>query len=358
MRSQRSNNRLYYWLIGVGVLLGIFGFFFVQDAARVEWLYSNHFYPIYSYVPTILFSWLPFSVGDLFYVAALCSLLMLCLRVVRFLILRQWQSAGRSGLQFVTMTMVLHHLFYVGWGLNYYRQPLAATYNLEVDHIPASAYEVVLDSLIRRANVLRKQVDDGAIDYDQNKEQLEHVMANDTIFDAVLRKKNIHAKYPISSHLVSYFAVNGYFNPFTHEAHINALTPWPSFPFTVVHELAHQMGIGFEDECNFIAFQILAQHPNPWYAYSAHYSAIQSLLAAMRVAQPESFKHYVALLHPQILRDMQNEREFWSKYNGTVNYISGIFYNHYLQHNNQPEGAQRYGMMNRLIVAWSKKNSY
>ncbi|PVH25107.1 DUF3810 domain-containing protein [Sphingobacterium corticibacter] len=357
MRSAGSKNRLYFWIIGVCVVLGIIGYVFVQDPARVEWLYSRNLYPLYSYLPTILFSWLPFSLGDLFYGFAVIGLLLLFVRGIRFLILKKWEQAGRSGLQFVCTILLLHHIFYMSWGLNYYRQPLAMNYALDVANISTEDYEIVLDSLIRRANVLRQQVDVQLIANSRNMQPLEHVMLADTTFNTILSKKHISAKHPVSSTLASYFTVNGYFNPFTHEVQVNALIPWPSFPFTVAHELSHQMGIGFEDECNFIAYQVLSEHPNPWYAYSAHYAAVQSLLGAMRYAKPQLFNTYFRKLDPAIVRDLQSEQDFWSNYSGPVNYISGIIYNHYLQHNNQPEGTQRYSMMNRLIVAWYKKEN-
>lgn len=355
MRLARSSFRPYYWIIGISLVLGFAGAVFVQDATRVEWYYSQCFYPVYSYLPTVLFSWLPFSFGDLFYAGIVVGLIFLLGKGMRLLWTRRWDRALLVGLQLITAILLLHHFFYLSWGLHYYRQPLAVKYDLNIADIQIEEYEIVLDSIIQRANILRQQVDMSAISSLQNMEQLQSVMAADTTFDAMLSKKHIRAKQPISSTLASYFTVNGYFNPFTHDVQVNPLIPWSSFPFTVVHELSHQMGIGFEDECNFIAYQVLASHPNPWYAYSAHYSAIQSLLSAMRHAHPAAFQMYFAKLDSRIVKDLREEREFWSNYTGPVDYISGIIYNQYLQHNNQPEGVQRYGMMNRLIVAWERR---
>ncbi|MCL7986823.1 DUF3810 domain-containing protein [Sphingobacterium sp. lm-10] len=358
MRLARLKHRPYYWILGICFALSIVGFIFVQDPARVEWYYARHFYPVYTYLPTILFSWLPFSLGDLFYVFASVSLIFLLGKGITCLLRRHWNRAILIGLKLVTALFLLHHLFYLSWGLHYYREPLAKKYNLNVENIRMEDYKLVLDSIIGRANNLRQQIDLSAMRTSRNVEQLERIMATDSTFDAMLSKKHIRAKRPISSTLVSYFTVNGYFNPFTHEVQVNALIPWSSFPFTVAHELSHQMGIGFEDECNFIAYQVLASHPNPWYAYSAHYAAIQSLLGAIRYTHPEVFQKYFNRLDPRIVEDLRVEREFWSRYTGPVDYISGIIYNQYLQHNNQPEGTQRYGMMNRLIVAWQKSRGF
>src|SRR5690606_14010320 len=115
-------------------------------------------------------------------------------------------------------------------------------------------YLEVLDKYIQRANQLREELQLEDLDRTQAKKELEKLMEADALFAGVLSKTQVRTKAPISSELISYFTVTGYFNPFTQEVQVNQQIPIASYPFTVVHELAHQMGIGFEDECNFIAF--------------------------------------------------------------------------------------------------------
>src|SRR5690606_22496256 len=160
------------------------------------------------------------------------------------------------------------------------------------------------------ANDIREKID---LENQQRKgvrKDLEEWVRQDTQFYDILSRSQIHGKAPISSTAVSYFTVSGYFNPFTLEVQVNQHIPMASYPFVTVHELAHQMGIGFEDECNFIAFRKLLVHEDEWYRYSACYAAIQYLLYPL-YEEIELFEQYKAMLSPQVQKDLDEERAFW-----------------------------------------------
>lgn len=323
-----------------------------SDPELVEKIYSNGWYPLYSYVPKFIFGWLPVSAGDIFYTLVGAAIFFWASRLIWRLVRTQWSSAYVDLLRVTSCVFVLYVFFYASWGMNYYRQPLSVSFSLPVDSISREDYYGVLEKYIAEANALRSRLDTAALSRDGVREQLEKMMQASTPFDGVLSKTQVKGKYPLSSTLVSYFLVTGYFNPFTHEVQVNRNSPLVTYPFTTVHELAHQMGIGFEDECNFIAFRMLVAHQDPWYRYSAYYEAIQSLLRPVRFWDEEAAKRYVALLDDGIKADLQEEQLFWASYRGVIDTVTKPFYNAFLQHNNQPEGTGRYSMMNRLIVAW------
>jgi len=150
--------------------------------------------------------------------------------------------------------------------------------------------------------------------------------------------------------------VTGYFNPFTHEVHVNQEIPIVTYPFTVLHELAHQMGVGFEDECNFIAFVKLKSHSNPTYQYAALYEAINYLMRPFYFINKELYQQYQKKLSPLIQQDIREEKLFWQERSGRLNAVSTYFYDHYLKHNNQPEGMARYSLMSRLVIAHELKD--
>src|SRR5690606_28798732 len=160
-----------------------------------------------------------------------------------------------------------------------------------------------------------------------------------------------------SSHLVSFFTVTGYFNPFTQEVQVNQLMPKTSYPFTVAHELAHQMGIGFEDECNFVAFLVLHNDSNSWYRYAAYYETVQYLLRPLFYQDRLLYNNYANLLSEKVKSDLYKDQEFWKSYYGWINQLSSFFYSGYLRHNNQPEGVARYTLMGRLVVAWENNKN-
>jgi len=318
----------------------------------VETYYSRGFYPLYGHLPKLLLGWIPFSVGDVFYVAVLGFFLISIGRAVFLLFAGRYPEAVLRLLRLASAGMVLYLFFHLSWGLNYYRRPLHEQLGLRpADSIRKADYLRVLDRYIVRANALRGQLQPSELDRNRAEDELETLMRADTLLAGVLSKTQVRAKSPISSGLVSRFTVTGYFNPFTQEAHVNRQIPIVGYPFTVAHELAHQMGIGFEDECNFIAFLKLKDHPDPWYAYAAAYETVQYMLGPLR-ADEALYREYVDRISPAVKADYAAERDFWRAYSGWINTAADVFYSGYLKHNNQPEGMERYSMMGRLVVAW------
>lgn len=349
----RRDNRIYIWLIATLLLLELLLAVAKNHPEWVEQYYSRGFYPVFSYLSIVLFSWIPFSIGDVFYALAGGALLYLISQIF----VQTWQRNGsqalRRGLQLITLILLLHSYFYINWGLNYYRIPLQEQIGLATDSIQREEHLRVLDKYILISNELRKRVDPDLLSKQGVGKDLQEWMRSDTLFDAILSKSQIHGKAPISNTVASYFTVSGYFNPFTQEVHVNQNIPLFSYPFVTVHELLHQMGIGFEDECNFMAFRKLMDHEDDWYRYSAYYEAVQYLMYPLYGDQ-DLLAQYRAKLSPEVLQDMAAERAFWQKYRSWINRISGLFYNEYLKANNQPEGMERYSMMARLVVAWEK----
>lgn len=324
--------------------------------SAVEKYYSQGFYPYYSYLPKMLVGWIPFSLGDLFYVAIGCFLFISLGKSIFSLFRKQYPTALRNFLRFTCCGLFLYVFFYLSWGLNYYRQPLHQHLGLQMaDTIRKEDYLEVLDKYIQRANQLREELQLEDLDRTQAKKELEKLMEADALFAGVLSKTQVRTKAPISSELISYFTVTGYFNPFTQEVQVNQQIPIASYPFTVVHELAHQMGIGFEDECNFIAFLKLKDHAHPWYAYAASYETIQYMLRPLYLRDNSLYQQYFDKLSPLVKSDFVAERNFWRSYSGWFNTVTDFFYNGYLKHNNQPEGMERYSMMSRLVMAWEMR---
>lgn len=355
MMQKKLRLKRYAFQLGIGCLLLLFLYFFKQQALWVEASYSRGIYPAFSFLPKLLFSWIPFSVGDLFYILTAAVFIGLFGKMIQSIWKKKWNVLLLRFLQLVSFCLALYLYFYASWGLNYYRVPLAKQLFLKTDTITLEQHTFVLDKFIARANEIRPQIlfsqDRKAMD-----QELSLLMKNDQVFDGILSKTQIEVKKPLSSRIISYFTVTGYFNPFTQEVQVNQEIPLVSYPFTVVHELSHQMGIGFEDECNFIAFYKLRQHSNLQYQYAAYYEAINYLLRTLYLADPKLFALHKKKLSPLILKDFEEERLFWEKYRGWINNLSGIFYDGYLKHNNQPEGMARYSLMSRLVIANELKN--
>lgn len=342
------------------VLCGMLAFilllsWFKQSPEWVERYYSRGFYPLFAHVPKLVFGWVAFSVGDVLYALLLATGCFFLFSTLVASFRRRWPKAALRALQLCCLLFGAYLYFQLSWGLHYYRIPLHQQMGLDLQDIDSTDYHQTLDSFINRANALRASMDGAISDRVATQRELEGLMRASGDVLPMLSRTQVHAKQPLSSKLASYFTVTGYLNPFTQEVQVNAKPPTTSYPFTVVHELAHQMGIGFEDECNFLAFVLLHQHANPRYAYAAYYETINYLLRPLYVQDRDAYDRYVARLSPAIRQDYQEERLFWQRYTSTFERLMGLFYGGYLKHNNQPEGIARYSMMSRLVIAWEKK---
>lgn len=324
---------------------------FTANSIWVERYYSTGFYPKFSLLNKILFSWIPFSLGDIFYLLLLCyfvySFFQICKRVFN----RSWVSLRKETVSVGFYILLLYSFFYINWGINYLRPPVSELIGLDLDVIEAEDYERVLEKYIPRMNAIRSQLNlDDSLKH-RVADDIEFLMKEDSLFDSFLSKTQVKIKKPISSRLISHMGVAGYFNPFTSEVQVNQDIPKSSFPFVNVHELAHQMGIGFEDDCNFIAFRKLIYHENLWYQYAAYFNAINPLLLSVSndKVKLEKFK---TMISNEVKMDMEAEYVFWRSRTGWLDKLLSFIYDGYLKHNNQPEGLSRYNMMARLIVAW------
>jgi hypothetical protein len=356
MKHRASQNMLkkYYITIGFCWVIIVLLELSKRNTGWVEQYYAQLFYPAISYLYIILFSWIPFSVGDVFYAAIDIVLIYNVVLIFRELFKKHWHHVKLNLSRIITLLSIVYILFTINWGLNYFRQPIADKFGFTESTITREDHLQVLDKYIAIANELREKVDVNSNSKNGVKGDLTEIVLQDTLLQGYLCKTQIRAKEPISSELASYFTVSGYFNPFTLEVQVNQLIPNPSYPFVLVHELTHQMGVGFEDECNFIAFLTLKDNADLWYKYSAYYSAVEYLLHPL-YGNKELFEQYKSKLSPKVLADFKAEREFWMSYSGWIDKVSGIFYNQFLKHNNQPEGLERYSMMTTLLVAWEKQ---
>ena len=341
--------RLAVWILLVLGLQGI-----QSNFSWVESSFSRGLYPIYTYLPKIFFAWLPISIGDLIY-TLFCGLAYMIFRSIVLLFRKRFKASGLQVLRLTEIILIIYVFFYTSWGLNYYRIPIHEQMDINVDTILFENHLAVLDQHIQKANALREDLNFSDQSRSIADSKIEKIMREDDVFK-MLSKTQVKIKKPIIGPIASYFGVSGYFNPLSNEAQVNREMPLISYPFTVAHELSHQMGIGFEDECNFIAFVKLKDNPDPWFQYSAYYQSVTYLLRTLYLVDSTQFGAYQDKLSPKVILDIKEEQSYWRQYTGWLTNVSGIFYNQYLKYNNQAEGMARYGMVSRLIIAWEQKN--
>lgn len=325
---------------------------------QVEKYYSAGIYPDIRSGLQFIFNRIPFSLGDILYLLLSIAILI---SVFQFLRLLFFQKKRReAGMLLLNMILYLETaiiIFYLFWGLNYFRQPAAERLKLNgPDYTKAELYKIT-EILIDSTNSIRSKINPEQwpqTDYELYSESARAI-------ENLLPPYNA-AVYPIPkiknsllSPLLDYFGNAGYFNPFTGETQINSGMPLYLKPFVACHETAHSMGYGAEDEANFIGFISASESDNLLFRYSAYYLAVQEFMFETSRLDTVVFQTLKSRISEPFLSDLKNERAYWEEYRGAARRFSSIFYDSYLKANKQPDGMKSYNRMIILTMAYYKK---
>jgi hypothetical protein len=342
------------------LILGIVIYLLMQFAnypQAVERYYSNGVYRFICGMLHPLLNIFPFSVGDLIYLAVIAYLLYTLFRIVKLALKRRFAQAGTTLLKLVIAVQLAIIVFYILWGMNYFRPPASERLNLKDSTFTKADLEIVTAMLIDSVNMSRASLT-----------QADLQPGNDTIYkraiNAVSSLSNSSAAFKtykpnikpsLLTPLMNYLGTSGYYNPFTTEAQMNYQLPVYTRPFVACHEMAHQMGYGAEDEANFAGFMAAIHSKDKLLRYSAYYLAVQELMYTMRGADTILHKRLKATISSAVRKDYKAERLYWLSYQNKINAITSVFYDNFLKVNNQPEGLDTYNHMVTLVIAYYRQ---
>ncbi len=321
-----------------------------------EWVeknYSNALYPYLSRVLRRVLGWIPVSVGDIIYFV----LFVLLLRWL-VLLIRTRFSPFRSYLYaFGGFLSVVFFLFHLLWGLNYYRLPLAK--KLGVEHQKYTTNELLLTTQfhIDRLNALHDSIckNDTVPAVNTTRKSAMRYKASRIYKNLSYKGLDLHfssksCKNSLYSLPLTYMGFSGYLNPFTGEAQVNYKIPGISYPVTVCHELAHQLGYASEDEANYIGYLACENSGDLYFRYSGELLAVQYLLYSVLREDKTMYEAYFAKLHYGVRLTIQYNRDFWDSYQNPIQPFFKKSYDAYLKANRQEAGIQSYGAVVKFLI--------
>lgn len=319
---------------------------------RVEKYYSTGLYVGISKTFRFSLGWIPFSVGDIFYSAVV-------ILAVRWLVLNLKKIKIQPFhflLDITSAFSVVYLLFHMSWGLNYYRNPLHETLGLEKDYTEEQLLKTTR-FLIKQANQMHLNLGYA----DSSRVQIPYTQ-KEIIQKSINGYQNLSEYFPKLnyppasvkntgwSEMLSYMGNSGYFNPFSHEAQINALIPMIHYPVVVAHEQAHQLGFAAENEANFLGYLASIHNEDPYFKYTGTVFALRYCLNDIYRKNPDLFYEVICDLHTGIRQNMQELQEFWQNYHGVIEKLSEGFFDVFLKANNQSDGIKTYSYVVALIV--------
>lgn len=318
----------------------------------VENYYSRGLYPLISKISRYLFGWIPFSLGDLFY-------LLIAILAIRWIIknIRRLRiEPVRFMIDIAATVSIVYFMFHILWGLNYYRQPLHVTLDLDYDYTTEELVETT-KRLIAKSNSMHRQLgyaDSVKIDLPYTQRE---IFKKSTEGFVTLAKQYPDLAYSPKSLKKSgwslgltYMGYSGYYNPFSGEAQVNNLIKTYKFPVVSCHEEAHQIGFAAENEANFIATLATINNSDPYIQYSGYIFALRYCVNEISRRDKDTYDELLVTINPGILASYKEMRDFWKHYKNPFESISKSFWDQFLKANNQSKGIMSYSYMVALVV--------
>jgi hypothetical protein len=209
----------------------------------IERYYSEGFYLFICRILHPIFSIFPFSVGDLIYITVIVYLIYALFLLVNLTYKKEYKRAGMLLLKLVIGVQTGILIFYLFWGMNYFRPSAGERLTLRDTNYTTASLKTVTIMLIDSANATRARVT--VADLSQQ---------NDAIYKTAISAVNklsttsVHfytykpgIKPSMLTPFMNYLGTSGYYNPFTGEAQMNYEVPVFERPLIACHEMSHQM---------------------------------------------------------------------------------------------------------------------
>ena len=307
---------------------------------------------------------IPFAIGEYFYIFLFILLIYNLLSGLYKLKYKYNTPIFTSNLWYLISkkAAVFFVIFELVWGLNYHQSTPAKEFKLQV---PNSYSERQMDSmslsLIKQLNVTRAKIPDS---------QLAAVKPATLIKETLKHYATISKQYPFLSYShpnikwaqlpklgdnIGYLA---FYHPLTGEAIVRNDLPILTLPFTISHEIAHQLGYASETEANFIAYVLASNSNDPLFEYAMQlqlftYSQQAQLLMIAQLGDFKKWESVVqrnkALLSPKVFNDRKLIRAFFlSSQNQRIPGTEKL-YDQFLIWNKQTSGIKSYND----VILWA-----
>lgn len=347
--------------------------------ASITKVYTNRIFYYINWPAEKLSEYIPFSIAELLLFIFLSCLLVCITRTIYntfcavFLYFRmrkegfypQRRSMVRPvanlGLKFVTVFCICVSVFIFFGGINYTGSSIS-----ERADLPSGSYSV--DQLRQFCIVSAKNVSEtrqalkknvnGSIDetyYEYNPYRMAETARQafknlPTEYSAVYNDLP-PVKFAYSSKIMSNIHITGIYPYIFPEAVVNIHTPIMSLPYTICHEMAHQIGYAHEDEANFIAYIACLQSDNPLFAYSAYYNAFSYAMNELYYYDLEAWSAIRNSVDVGVLKDLERESEYWKQFETISHEFTSSVNDAYLTIMNVEGGVQSYSKVVELLVA-------
>ncbi|WP_046744235.1 DUF3810 domain-containing protein [Kordia zhangzhouensis] len=323
----------------------------------IETYYSNGIYPYISKTFRIVFGWIPFSIGDIFYTIAGILIIRYIYKNYR-LFRKEWK---RIALDTYIVITIVYFAFHLLWGMNYYRLPLYKSLELDRKYTTEELVSFT-EKVIAKANTVQLQITQN----DTTKVEIPY-KTSEIFTKTQAGYTNLSEQQPqftfthpslktsLYSRFLTIMGFSGYLNPFTNEAQINRKIPVYKFPVTACHEQAHQIGYSAENEANFIGCMAALYNEDIYFQYGAYNFMVWHCLKEVHNRDSKEYERLQKTLNLGIQKNYDEVRAFWNAHKNPLKPLFKYTFDQFLKANNQSKGILSYSYVVSLLVNYDKK---
>jgi hypothetical protein len=358
MKSNRQKIPKITWIV-----LLIFGLairLISLDKSLVESWYSRGIYPRIGSSLRWLFGWLPFSLGDLFYIGIILYAIIVLINWIRAIRQKKisWLSVKGGLLRFLGLMVTIYIVFNLLWGINYNREGIGSEIGIERTKYSKEELAAISDQLLMKVNACKEATIRQHISYPGTKELFRktdsvYKLAQETY--PFLRYSNPSLKSTFFGLMGNFLGFTGYYNPLTGEAQVNTSVPPFLQYFISCHEVAHQLGYAKENEANFVGYLVAANSGDSLFLYSTYFDLFLYAHQNLYMSDSSAAKSLVERLHPAVKADIKLLRTFYRKFENPIEPGIRWLYGKYLEANEQPSGVMTYNEVVADLIAYYRK---
>jgi hypothetical protein len=326
------------------------------SSSLVENVYSNHLYPYIALLLRSISRHLPFPLGDLLYLLLIGFMLFHIFLIVKKAFHRKLirQDRVRIPVSLLRFLLILYIAFKLLWGLNYSRPPINNRLGIADEKYNNKELIALAELLIKNINQIQNERNSNPAT--KNKEySIQELQSAAATSYAELAKRNDFfiyrqpvVKKVLNTWMITKIGLEGYYSPLSGEANLNMRIPAANLPFVTCHEIAHQLGIGREDEANLVGYICATNSHDLNFQYSGNYAVLKNVLFELRIKDPDRYATVAKKLNPGTKADYKKDRNFWMHYNSDMYLYMDVALDSFLKLNNQQKGIDSY----QDIVIW------
>lgn len=310
--------------------------------------YSRTISRVEQYISSTIFSWLPFSMFELFVILLFIYILVWIILTIYHLHRFSFRGSSKYFLNLgIVISLVL--LTYLGTaGMEYYRYPISGIPQYSEILEDSSKYEDIATYFQDDFNTIAKSFEydeKGLLIRPYSIDKLNQIMLDEfKVFDKddYYTKKTTKAKeMPLLGLIYRELGITGVAFAPTGEANVNPYIPAGEYAFTLAHEIAHTKGIIREDDANLVASYICLNSEDEYLRYSGYVYTIYSLkYLVLCTNDDEVIKNYNNGFSNLVLNDSKARSNYWNEHNKAEK-IGNFFNDLYLKLNGT-EGTTSY----------------